>query len=198
MVSANSPWTHSWRRLGACGWLQAVPRLRHTQDPGVTEENEDASALRLEGRLQALGVWIIHTVGTPLPLGTGPGLRPAGWEADGPRGGCWRRRSGVHALGSCGRSSPGQVPRGQTRPGGCKPQAKVEKGRSLPTNPFYTVKTAGLSPKKQLFNLEAHGGKKKKKINMRAHFLSSFPYRREHPRSPRPHTTLFSKKLSFW
>lgn len=164
MVSANSLWTHSWRRLGACGWLQAVPRLRYTQDPGVTEENEDASALRLEGRLQALGVRIIHTVGTPLPLGTGPGLRPAGWEADGPRGGCWRRRSGVHALGSCGRSSPGQVPRGQTRPGGCKPQAKVEKGRSLPTNPFYTVKTAGLSPKKQLFNLEAHGGKKKKKL----------------------------------
>lgn len=54
------------------------------------------------------------------------------------------------------------MPPGQTRHGGCKPQAKVEKGRSLPTNPFYTVKTAGLSPKRPLFNLEAHGGGKTK------------------------------------
>lgn len=146
--------------------LQAVPRLRHIRDPGATDESADESAPGLEDRLLALGVcvcWgggIIRTVGTPLPLGTGPGLRPTGWEVDGLPGGYWRRRNVVHAFGSCGRSSSGQVPRGQTRPGGCKPQAKVEKGRSLPTNPFYTVKTAGLSPKRQLFNLEARGGKK--------------------------------------
>lgn len=156
--------------------LQAVPRLRPTHDPGAAELSAEERAPGLEGGLLALGIQIIHTVGTSLPLGTEPGLRPAEWEADCPRGGCWRRRSGVHALGSCGQGSPRQVPPGQTRPGGCKPQAKVEKGRSLPTNPFYTVKTAGLSPKRQLFNLEAQGAKKKK-INMRAHFLSSCPYR---------------------
>lgn len=171
--------------------LQAVPRLPHIQDPGATEESADWSAPELEGRLLAWGVGIIRTVGTPLPLGTGPGLRPTGWEVDGPPGGYWRRRSVVHALGSCGRSSSGQVPRGQTRPGGCKPQAKVEKGRSLPTNPFYTVKTTGLSPKRQLFNLEARGGEKN---NTRAHFLSSFPYRRESQDSPPPLSQHFSAK----
>lgn len=66
------------------------------------------------------------------------------------------------------------MPPGQTRPGGCKPQAKVEKGRSLPTNPFYTVKTAGLSPKRPLFNLEAHGEEKKKNKLTCEH--TSFPF----------------------
>lgn len=37
-------------------------------------------------------------------------------------------------------------------PGGCKPQAKAEKGKSSYFNPFYTVKTADLSPRRPLFN----------------------------------------------
>lgn len=100
---------------------------------------------------------------SPRAHGLGPARSPGWAPAPG---------EPIHAVGSCGRSSPGQVPRGQTRPGGCKPQAKVEKGRSLPTNPFYTVKTAGLSPKRPLFNLEAHGGWGRPKL-AREH--SSFP-----------------------
>lgn len=49
--------------------------------PPMTQErrrSRDASAQGLEGGLLALSVRIIHTVGTPLPLGTGPGIRPAG------------------------------------------------------------------------------------------------------------------------
>ncbi|MEJ1284390.1 hypothetical protein NN561_015375 [Cricetulus griseus] len=88
----------------------AVPRLRPTHDPGAAELSAEERAPGLEGGLLALGIQIIHTVGTSLPLGTEPGLRPAEWEADCPRGGCWRRRSGVHALGSCGQGSPRQVP----------------------------------------------------------------------------------------
>lgn len=49
-----------------------------------------------------------------------------------------------------GGSSPRQVPQGHARPGGCKPQAKVERDWSFPSNPFYTVKTAELSPRRPL------------------------------------------------
>lgn len=69
-------------------------------------------------------------VGTSLPPAR-PGLSPAG-----PR----RRGGGL----------PQQVPQGHARPGGCKPQAKVERGWSFPSNPFYTVKTAELSPRRPL------------------------------------------------
>lgn len=47
-------------------------------------------------------------------------------------------------------SSPRQVPQGHTRPGGFKPQVKVERGWSFSSNPFYTVKTAKLSPRRPL------------------------------------------------
>ena len=69
-----------------------------------------------------------------------------------------------------GRSSPRQVPQGHACPGGCKPQAKVEKGWSFASNPFYTVKTAKLSPSRPLFNWEAN--RRKTKTNARADFLS--------------------------
>lgn len=49
-----------------------------------------------------------------------------------------------------GGSLPRQVPQGHARPGGCKPQAKVERDWSFPSNPFYTVKTAELSPRRPL------------------------------------------------
>lgn len=58
--------------------LQNVPGLTHTHDPGAAEKSPDRRAQALEGWLLVLSVGIIHTVGTPLPLGTGPGIRPAG------------------------------------------------------------------------------------------------------------------------
>lgn len=39
---------------------------------------------------------------------------------------------------------------GSYPPGGCKPQTKVERGWNFPFNPFYTVKTAKLSPRRPL------------------------------------------------
>ena len=78
-----------------------------------------------------------------------------------------------------GRSSPRQVPQGHACPGGCKPQAKVEKGWSFASNPFYTVKTAKLSPSRPLFNWEAN--RRKTKTNARADFLSLFFLLNEEP-----------------
>lgn len=79
--------------------------------------------------------------------------------------------------GRSGRSSPRQVPQGHAFPGGCKPQAKVEKGWSFPSNPFYTVKTAKLSPSRPLFNWEAN--RRKTKTSARADFPCVFPSQRK-------------------
>lgn len=62
------------------------------------------------------------------------------------------------------------MPQGHTRPGGCKPQAKVESVWSFSSNPFYTVKTAKLSPRRPLFNWEAN--RRKTKTNAQT---DSFP-----------------------
>lgn len=79
--------------------------------------------------------------------------------------------------GRSGRSSSRQVPQGHAFPGGCKPQAKVEKGWSFPSNPFYTVKTAKLSPSRPLFNWEAN--RRKTKTSARADFPCVFPSQRK-------------------
>lgn len=123
-------------------------------------------------------------MGTPLPWarGLGPARRVGG------PGGRWRRGSRVHAVGSCGRSAPGQVPRGQARPGGCKPQAKVEKGRSLPINPFYTVKTAGLSPRGHFLIWKHMEGGWEPKLAREHSFLFSSP------RASPPPTFFFQQK----
>lgn len=73
--------------------------------------------------------------------GTRSWLHPAGprpWEAK-----AW-------GLAAAREAPPRQVPQGHTRPGGCKPQVQFESGRSFSSNPFYTVKTAKLSPRRPL------------------------------------------------
>lgn len=80
---------------------------------------------------------------------------------------------GSRAAGGGGRrggSSQGRVPQGHARPGGCKPQAKVERGWSVSSNPFCTVKTAKLSPRRPLFNWEAN--RRKTQTDAQAGFLS--------------------------
>lgn len=64
-----APWSVGCRRSLDSGPPMTQERRRRSRD---------ASAQGLEGGLLALSVRIIHTVGTPLPLGTGPGIRPAG------------------------------------------------------------------------------------------------------------------------
>lgn len=65
--------------------LQAVPRLRHIQDPGATEESADGREPGLEGRLLALGVgggggssapWELSS---PWALGLGSAPRGGRW-----------------------------------------------------------------------------------------------------------------------
>lgn len=112
------------------------------------------------------GVSFTCTLGTsfPWPPSRDKGARP--WlRLDGPR-----PREPGRGWGSRGGSSQGQVPQGHTRPGGCKPQAKVESAWSFSSNPFYTVKTAKLSPRPPLFNWEAN--RRKTKTNAQA---DSFP-----------------------
>lgn len=106
----------------------------------------------------------------PAPLGLpqdprAPETRSRGGEraqpgSGGPAAGCGPRGRFPGAVGTPPRSPAGprrrggsslqQVPRGHARPGGCKPQAKVERGWRFPSNPFYTVKTAELSPRRPL------------------------------------------------
>lgn len=113
------------------------------------------------GGRSAWGVRFTCTLGTSFsPQGAWPWLR-----LDGPR-----PREPGRGWGRLGGSSQGQVPQGHTRPGGCKPQAKVERGWSFSSNPFYTVKTAKLSPRRPLFNWEAN--RRKTKTNAQADFLS--------------------------
>lgn len=104
----------------------------------------------------------------PTPPGAQPRLRPAG-----PR----PRRAEAAGRAAAGGARPGRCRRVTPSPGGCKPQAKVEKGWSFPSNPFYTVKTAKLSPSRPLFNWEAN--RRKTKTSARADFPCVFPSQRK-------------------
>lgn len=65
---------------------------------------------------------------------------------------CWARPREAATAGPAAAegSWPRQVPLGHSSPRGCKPQAKVERGWSFSSNPFYTVKTAKLLPRRPL------------------------------------------------
>lgn len=117
-------------------------RTPWTSNPGGEPKPERERQGRARGRGGGLSprVKFIGTVGTSFPQwrGLGSTLPARPLEAATV---VLRYRPG---------SSPRQVLLGLTRPGGCKPQAKVERGWSYFSNPFYTVKTAKLSPRRPL------------------------------------------------
>lgn len=144
-----------------------APGLPHTGDP---EPGSGAQA-RERGRREGSG--------------RGGGLGPRGestepWEPPIPRGAVsappWGPPPGSRGRGpaAAGGSSPRQVPLGHTRPGGCKPQAKVERGCSFSSNPFYTVKTAKPSPRRPLL-IGRQTDEKPKQTCELTFFLGVFP-----------------------
>lgn len=140
----------------------AAPGFPHLQECGGARRYLGRGGGRLaRGREFHLHLGNLLPLPPPPPAqGARPWLRPDGPRPGEPGRGCGRRWG----------SSQGQVPQGHTRPGGCKPQAKVESAWSFSSNPFYTVKTAKLSPRRPLFNWEAN--RRKIKTNAQA---DSFP-----------------------
>ena len=166
-------------RLGE-GSPRGCHRISAHPGSGLSEESSGPGAGRARGRGGSAGpereVHLHRGTGLPLPTPPPP-LHPTRRAVSAPPCRAPPQGSRGRRSGRSGRSSPRQVPQGHAFPGGCKPQAKVEKGWSFPSNPFYTLKTAKLSPSRPLFNWEAN--RRKTKTSARADFPCVFPSQRK-------------------
>lgn len=158
--------------------MKAFPWLFPTPRPGAGNPglSPDASTPRTRAAEESPGSTRGRGEGRGGPW-PGAGGLPAPWEPcllgapalapprrAPPQGSAGRRSAAARetCLGRCRRVTPAA--------GGCKPQAKVEREWSFSSNPFYTVKTANLSPRRPLFNWKAN------MKNQNTRELTFFPY----------------------